>query len=134
MTETPQTPEEKIAALIHDTLGTELSRIGVAVMDDRVRVTVPVWSYHISGISLWTGVKAGCTRYRRRQRLAPPILWTIRSGPSVRKERRIQGRKSLPTLPIACCKAPELPRPKTLTRLRSRQHLPSVSHPPRRSS
>ena len=52
MTETPQTPEGRIAALVHDALGTEPSWIGVEVMDDRVHVTVPVRSYPISGISL----------------------------------------------------------------------------------
>ena len=52
MTERPQTPEESIAALVHDALGTEPLRIGVEVMDDRMRVTVPVRNYAVSGISL----------------------------------------------------------------------------------
>lgn len=48
----PQTPEEAIRALVHDTLSTEPERIALEVMEDRVRVTLPVRNYAVSGISL----------------------------------------------------------------------------------
>ena len=38
--------------LVHNTLGTEPSRINLEVLDDRLRVTVPVRNYAVSGISL----------------------------------------------------------------------------------
>ena len=50
MTEPTHTPQDVVAALIHETLGTEPSRINLKVMDDRLRATVPVRSYSVSGI------------------------------------------------------------------------------------
>ena len=44
--------ENVITQLIQDTLGTEPSRIEVEVIDDRLRVTVPVRNYAVSGIIL----------------------------------------------------------------------------------
>ena len=52
MTEPTHTPQDVITQLVHDTLGTEPSRIRLDVMDDRLRVTVPVWNYTVSGIIL----------------------------------------------------------------------------------
>ena len=52
MTEPTHTPRDVVAALIHDTLGTEPSRINLEVMDDRLRATVPVRNYTVSGIIL----------------------------------------------------------------------------------
>jgi hypothetical protein len=52
MAEPVLTPEERIAALIHDTLGTESARLALEAMDDRLRVTVPACNYPVSGVSL----------------------------------------------------------------------------------
>ena len=41
-----------MAALIHGALGTDPAQVGIDVMDDRVRMTVPVWNYAVRGISL----------------------------------------------------------------------------------
>ena len=50
MMERPQ--EDVITQLVHDTLGTEPARINLEVMDDRLRLSVPVRNYTVSGISL----------------------------------------------------------------------------------
>jgi hypothetical protein len=121
--ETPlRTPEARLRALVHDTLGTEPERITLEVMEDRVRVTVPVRNYPVSGIGL-LAQRTG-RMYEVSETAATGTIDFI-DNPE-RGENRMPERKSWPRLPVTWRGNP--------VRRNHRQPLLSASRSARRSS